>query len=313
MHAPLLREEKRGIMEDEEHGTNDANGTDIPEEQAVEQQIVPFMGDDLAAALATGGNIYITLPGMCNALGLNTRGQMQRIQRTRTLSKGLRRIHIKTKGGLQQLNCLRIDLVALWLAGAQPGSIKSEFRAKIEAYQDELAPVATQIFMRVMGLATRDITPSTDPQILALADRVDTLTEITTLVREYMETLLEAQGHTSMQLEQAIHLLEALTNRQEVTETQVAKIDERTQRLTSAHGEDVQELVHIIAAAIVKQSPNITTQLAHSMVFGRLKRRFRARSYIEIPDERFDEVMAYLRGELRKFSGGDLPGQESLF
>jgi hypothetical protein len=300
-------------MEDEDQTTNGTNGADIPEEQAIEQQIVPFMGDDLAAALATGGNIYITLPGMCNALGLNTRGQTQRIQRTRTLSKGLRRIPIKTKGGFQQLNCLRIDLVALWLAGAQPGSIKSEFRAKIEAYQDELAPVATQVFMRVMGLRTRDITPSTDPQILALADRVDTLTEITTLVREYMETLLEAQGLTSMQLEQAIHLLEALTNRQEVTETQVAKIDERTQRLTSAHGEDVQEIVHIIAAAVVKQSPNITTQLAHSMVFGRLKKRFRARSYIEIPDERFDEVMAYLRGELRKFSGGDLPGQESLF
>jgi hypothetical protein len=300
-------------MEDEDQTTNGTNGADIPEEQAIEQQIVPFMGDDLAAALATGGNIYITLPGMCNALGLNTRGQTQRIQRTRTLSKGLRRIPIKTKGGFQQLNCLRIDLVALWLAGAQPGSIKSEFRAKIEAYQDELAPVATQVFMRVMGLRTRDITPSTDPQILALADRVDTLTEITTLVREYMETLLEAQGHTAMQLEQAIHLLEALTNRQEVTETQVAKIDERTQRLTSAHGEDVQEIVHIIAAAVVKQSPNITTQLAHSMVFGRLKKRFRARSYIEIPDERFDEVMAYLRGELRKFSGGDLPGQESLF
>jgi hypothetical protein len=47
-----------------------------------------------------------------------------------------------------------------------------------------------------------------------------------------METLLEAQGRTSMQLEQAIHLLETLANRQEVTETQVAKIDERTQRLT---------------------------------------------------------------------------------
>ncbi len=188
-----------------------------------------------------------------------------------------------------------------------------EFRNKVETYQEELAPVATQVFMRVMGLRTRDITPSTDPQILALADRVDTLTEITTLVREYMETLLEAQGHTSMQLEQAIHLLEALTNRQEVTETQVAKIDERTQRLTSAHGKDVQELVDLIATTIEKHSPNITTQLAHSMVYGRLKKRFRARSYIEIPDERFDEVMAYLRGELRKFSGGDLPGQGSLF
>jgi hypothetical protein len=299
-------------MEDEEQTTNDTNSVDIPEEQAIEQQLVPFMGDDLAAALGTGGSIYITLPGMCNALGLNIRGQLQRIQRTRTLSKGLRRIPIKTKGGFQQLNCLRIDLVALWLAGAQPGSIKSEFRAKIEVYQDELAPVATQVFMRVMGLQTRDIIPSTDPQIIALANRVDTLTEITALVREYMETLLEAQGHTSMQLEQAITLLEALSTRQDVTENQVAKIDERTQRLTPSHGKDVQEIVDLIAAALQKQSPNITPQLAHSMVYGRLKRRFRARSYIEIPDERFDEVMSYLRSELRKFTGGDLPEQGNL-
>ena len=48
------------------------------------------------------------------------------------------------------------------------------------------------------------------------------------------------------------------------------------------------------------------------MVYGRLKRRFRARSYIEIPDERFDEVMSYLRSELRKFTGGDLPEQGNL-
>jgi P22_AR N-terminal domain len=300
-------------MQDEEPTTRETNDPDISEEQVIEQQIVPFMGDDLAATLAPGGHIYITLPGMCSALGLNTRGQLQRIQRTRTLSKGLRRISIKTKGGFQHLNCLRIDLVALWLAGVQPGSIKGELRAKIEAYQDELAPVATQVFMRVMGLQTREVIPTSNPQILALANRVDALTEITALVREYLETLLEAQGQTSMQLDQAIRLLEALTDRQGVTETQVAKIDERTQRLTSAHAQDVQEIVNLIAAAIVKQSPNITSQLAHALVYGRLKKRFRARSYIEIPDERFDEVMTYLRGVLRTFSGGDLPGQGSLF
>jgi len=116
-----------------------------------------------------------------------------------------------------------------------------------------------------------------------------------------------------MQLEQAVHLLEALTNRQDVTENQVAKIDERTKRLTTAHGKAVQETVDLIATAIEKQSPHITTQLAHSMVYGRLKKRFRARSYIEIPDERFDEVMTYLRQEYRKITGGDLPQQGGLF
>ena len=301
-------------MDEDQESIADDNGIDIPEEQVTEQKMIPFEGDELTAALSPGGVIYMSLPSMCKALGLPTNTQIQRIKRTKSLIKGLRLIPLATRGGFQRANCLRVDKVALWLAGVETSRMKNdEFRNKVETYQEELAPVATQVFMRVMGLRTRDITPSTDPQILALADRVDTLTEITTLVREYMETLLEAQGHTSMQLEQAIHLLEALTNRQEVTETQVAKIDERTQRLTSAHGKDVQELVDLIATTLEKHSPNITTQLAHSMVYGRLKKRFRARSYIEIPDERFDEVMAYLRGELRKFSGGDLLGQGSLF
>ncbi len=304
-------------MEDHEQDqdaleANDTNGSDadIPEEQAIEQQIVPFLGDELAAALTPGGVIYISLPGMCKALGLLTRGQVRRIKETKSLAKGLRRIPLATRGGFQHANCLRVDKVALWLGGIQTNSMKNEeYRLKIEYYQDELAPAATQVFMRVMGLRTRDIIPSSDPQIVALADQVDTLTEITTLVREYMETLLEAQGRTSMQLEQAVHLLEALTNRQDVTENQVAKIDERTKRLTTAHGKAVQETVDLIATAIEKQSPHITTQLAHSMVYGRLKKRFRARSYIEIPDERFDEVMTYLRQEYRKITGGDLPQQ----
>jgi len=44
--------------------------------------------------------------------------------------------------------------------------------------------------------------------------------------------------------------------------------------------------VNLIATTIVKQSPNITPQLAHAMVYGRLKKRFHARSYIEIRNER---------------------------
>jgi len=42
------------------------------------------MGDDLAAAMAPGGSIYISLPGMCAALGLSTQAQLRRIERTRT-------------------------------------------------------------------------------------------------------------------------------------------------------------------------------------------------------------------------------------
>lgn len=286
---------------------------DIQEEQATAQQLVPFLGDDLAAAMATGGNIYITLPGMCAALGLNTQAQLRRIERTRTLAKGLRRIELQTKGGFQRINCLRLDLIALWLAGAQTASMKSEFRAKIETYQEELAPVATEVFMRVVGLHTAQLLPTQDPHIAALAEQIDALTDIATFLREHMQALLEAQGHVSMQLEQAVQLLDALAGRQQTTEAQVARIDERTRRLTPAHAREVQLLVERIARIIEKQSPTATLSLAHAMIYGRLKTRFQAGSYKEIPDERFEEVMSYLRDELRKATGGENPTQGSLF
>src|SRR5262249_33201011 len=106
-----------GSMGDEEDvdqrdaETMDDAGETVPEEQAVGQQVVPFMGDELAAAMTAGGSIYITLPGMCAALGLNVKGQMQRIKRTRALAAGLRLIPLKTSGGTQRMNCLRVDRI----------------------------------------------------------------------------------------------------------------------------------------------------------------------------------------------------------
>jgi hypothetical protein len=297
----------------EENLTNDTD-TDIPEEQAVEQQLVPFLGDELTAALTPSGTIYISLPGMCKALGLLTRGQVRRIRETKSLAKGLRRIPLATRGGIQRLNCLRVDKVALWLAGVQTNSMKSEeFRFKIETYQEELAPVATQVFMRVVGMRTAQVIPTEDPRIIAIAEQIDTLTEITTFLREHMQAMLEAQGHVSMQLEQAVRLLEALTSRQEATETQLARIDERTKRLSPAHTREVQFLVERIARALERQSGATTLKLAHAMIYGRLKTRFQAGSYKEIPDERFEEVMSYLREELGRVTGGAAPEQGSLF
>jgi (p)ppGpp synthase/HD superfamily hydrolase len=188
-----------------------------------------------------------------------------------------------------------------------------EFRLKIEFYQEELAPVATQVFMRVVGLRSSQVIPTEDPRILAIAEQIDTLTEITTFLREHMQAMLEAQGHVSMQLEQAVRLLEALTSRQEATETQLARIDERTQRLSPAHTREVQFLVERIARALERQSAATTLKLAHALIYGRLKTRFQAGSYKEIPDERFEEVMNYLHEELRRVTGGTAPEQGSLF
>jgi hypothetical protein len=84
--------------QNEEQTPNDQSSA-VPQEQVIDQQLIPFLDDELPAALATRGNIYISLPGICKALGINTQAQFRRIQRTRALSKGLRSIELHTRGG----------------------------------------------------------------------------------------------------------------------------------------------------------------------------------------------------------------------
>jgi hypothetical protein len=299
---------------DEDQGQNQDPEIGPPtEEYALEQKVIPFMGDELAAALTQSGGIYISLPGMCNALGLNTRGQLQRIQRTKELSLGLRQIPITTKGGRQHVNCLRLDKLGLWLAGIETARVKSQFRAKLEAYHSRLAPMAIQVFLNMAGMSASALIPETaHPQIKALSEQIDTLTAVVVFLQEHMQAWLEETGQhigsMSLQLDQAVKLIESLVERQDETETKLQRVQQRTTKLTTSHARSVQEYI----TNMVRQTQQSPSPLTYSMIYGRLKTRFRINSYSEALDERYNDIMAYLRQMLQN-AGGNLPEQGSLF
>lgn len=64
---------------------------------------------------------------------------------------------------------------------------------------------------------------------------------------------------------------------------------------------------------IVRETRKLPQPLTYAMIYGRLKHRFRVGSYSEVADSRFDELMTYLRDELRHASSGAAPEQDSLF
>jgi hypothetical protein len=287
-------------------------------EQALEQRPVPFLGDKLAAARTIGGEIYISLPGMCTALNLNRQAQVRRITRTPALNKELRRILLETRGGPQLVYCLRVDRVALWLAGIETNSVTPVYRSKIEVYQEDLAPMAMQVFLRVAGIPIAAFVPTAsaaDPTLHALAEQIDTLTGVVTFLREHMDAVLASVATAgqvaglAVRLDDAIALLESLAEHQATTETQMAKIDERTQHLTPAHARTVQELVD----RMVRETRRLPMPLTYTIIYGRLKHRFRAGSYREVSDGQYEDVMAYLREELRRATGSEAPEQGNLF
>lgn len=271
----------------------------ILDEDATSQQIIPFEGDDLAAVMTPSGDIYISVNGMCAALGLVARGQYIRIQRTPSLAKGLRRIPLKLGRSTQRVNCLRIDKVALWIAGMETSRIKPEYREKIETYQEELAPMATRLFMRVMGIETTATAPQiTDPTIEALYEQYNTFSAVVLDLRDHLTHLSEGSDAMRLQLDDAVRLLEALTG-------DVNKMKAKTAGLTPAQQSKVQEAVEVIVS--VSEGA-----MDYATVYAAIKRRFKVASYKQIPDSQYEAVLTFLRGLWSHVKSDDAPEQGKL-
>lgn len=128
-------------------------------EQVVYQQTIAVAGNEFIVALAPDGLLYMNLPALCSALGVNARAQIRRIQRTEELQPGLRQLVLETRGGHQRINCLQVDRISAWLEGIQVESIGSKFQQKLAAYRQELAAEARAAFPNLQERAVVPTTP----------------------------------------------------------------------------------------------------------------------------------------------------------
>ncbi|HLZ58080.1 MAG TPA: phage antirepressor N-terminal domain-containing protein [Ktedonosporobacter sp.] len=247
--------------------------------------------------------------------------------------------------------CLPLDVLPGWLFTISPTRVNADLQEKIHQYRQRCYRALWEAFLRgelfpeeaalvVPSTPEGVVIPSGDPRIDQLTEQIDFLTAVKTFLEEHRAALIQEVGTVSAgltmieagqqhliqradyiavrtdeinaQLVYVASLLEQLLGRQAVTEGQVARIDERTKRLTPAHARNVQGLVERIVEEHKHRHPR-GPELTHMHIYGRLKTRWRAGKFDEIPDERYPEVEAYLREELRKVASGELPEQGLLF
>ena len=85
----------------------------------LEIKLVPFMGTELVAARDADGLVWAGVRWMCDGIGLNenqARAERKKIQSDKALSKGGSNLTLPTRGGNQEVFCLKLDFVPLWLA-----------------------------------------------------------------------------------------------------------------------------------------------------------------------------------------------------
>jgi hypothetical protein len=293
----------------------------------VEQAMVPFYDREIVAVRLPDGRIAAVLASMCDALQLLTRGQARRIRADPIIAEFLVPVRVDTAGGPQTMDVLVAWAIPRWLTGIRLGMVAPEKRPAIEAFQREAADVLYRYFSQVRttlpALPSPQSVVSAHPQLASqitqIVEQIDTMSGAVNLMREHLAALLSLPSQVeglSAQMSEAVAMLESLAERQDVaaaqladTDTRLAAVDARTQRLTPAHTRQVQEMVD----RIVRETRRLPMPLTYAIIYGRLKHRFRVGSYKGVADSRFEELMTYLREELQRATEGQATEQGSLF
>ncbi len=154
----------------------------------LQQQIVPFYGDELVAVQQPNGTIFVLFSRLCENLGLERTSQTRRVQRHAVLSRGLTALDVQTPGGMQALQCLKLTLLPLWLSGVQASRIKSELQEQLIRYQEEVADVLWQAFKpQIIDEQRDEFTTSTDAELAQLAQIAEMGRAITRMAEEQLE------------------------------------------------------------------------------------------------------------------------------
>lgn len=287
-----------------------------PKEQALiplQVQEIKFYEDTLLLVLVErDGQHLVSVPirQFCGILGIDWASQYQRMQRDEVLAAEQMSVVITTtliptrgqRRSYEQI-CLPLDIFPGWLFTIEPKRVKAEHREKIQRYRRNCYRALAEAFRRGELFAGDELLPP--PATVVAASN-----PLALVVVEQHQEVMSGQARIEATLTHAVTLLTDFMSNQQA---RIDKIDERTQRLTPAHALQISNAVDRLCQLWRKKSPHLTEDKAHSWAYHRIHQRFGASSYKEIADERFEEVLTYVRKAIARASDGTEPEQGTLF
>ncbi len=261
----------------------------------IEQRMVLFYEDEITAVVADdeqGRTVYVPVRPICDFMGLNWDGQRRRISRDAVLSQETMSVVVTTtdiepssrRPRTSVLIALPLKYIPGWLFGINADRVKPKLRDKIIRYQRECYDVLAEAF--------REGRLTSEPDFSQL------LTLDTPAVQAYKAAL------AVVQLARQQVIMEAkLTNHEERLETIEAMLGDSGRFITKEQAMHISQAVKAIALVLGEVSGRNEFQ----GVYGELYRRFKIPSYRELPANRFDEAMRFLREWYQSVADEDVP------
>lgn len=165
---------------------------------------VQFMGDTLLTVKSDDGDVYVGITWICQNLGFTKNqmdSQVKKIQRDTVLSLGASKIPHDTKGIVNNVLCLDITYLPLWLAKINANIVKPEIQGKLVEYQLRAKDVLAEAFVPQYTTQANPSIPQL-PQnfqeaLRMLADSMDTIAVNAPKVKAF-DRLMDANGLQSI-------------------------------------------------------------------------------------------------------------------
>lgn len=287
----------------------------------LQERQVNFYGDNLLAVLVEEEGerrIYVPIRPIVEYLELAWSSQLQRIKRDEDLAEGLRSILLlrAEAGQRYEVSCLRLEYLPGFLFGITTSKVREDLRPQVRRYKRECYRVLWEAFQRGELFGNDGELPAPPGVETIVIDANDSRS--VTIVEQQHQTLRLLQEHdqsthaslnrVESKLDHAVGLLADFFRNQQA---RIDKIDERTARLTPKHAQQVQDEVSLLVKLWRARRPDLSEGQAKSWAYSHIHQHFQASSHKEIADERFNEVMVFVRKAIRRASGGEYPEQTS--
>ena len=263
----------------------------------LEREDILFHGHTITAIKLEDGRIAVVLDEVCQTLELGTAGQIQRIERTHSITNELVIAKVQTKGGMQNKAALTLRGFPTWILGIHPSEIKDENPEKAEhvrqmiiAYQVEAVDVLYNHF------AQKERTSLPKSAAIVLAEPVkptvpqpDAPSDI--WIEYYQQMIQWHQWKQDMETR-----VQKVEQRQDNTEARVGSLEKivgsilpHVGGLSSAHRATAKEMVDQISKI---------SGTAHRYIWSDLNKAFHVAAYGDIQDEKWAEVQKWLQRRL---------------
>ena len=266
----------------------------------IEQRTVIFYDDEITAVLVDVDGrqvVYVPIRPICEFLGVDRRGQQQRVERDFVLSDVSRIVNVTSSGGVtppqsRTMLCLPLEFINGFLFGINANRVKPKIREQLYRYQRECYRVLADAFLT---RSTETAVSSTEASLLQVREMGLAIVRMAEEQIEFERRL----NTTETRLDKAAVVIGDVRKRLTVIELRMPPDD----AITDEQASQISQAVKTVAFKLEEKSG----RKEFGGVYGRLYEMFSITSYKLLPAEKFAGAMQFLTEWYINLTGTDAP------